>query len=79
MCDCQDCRETQTIEGSDGPRPHRLSLAEVACIFLLACVLWRLNLGHVGWVNVVAGRMVLQVVICQVSVWVAVLTERFEL
>jgi len=55
------------------------TFAEVAYIFLLACVLRRLNLGDTGWVEVVAGWMVLQVVICQVCVWGAILTERFEL
>ena len=54
------------------------TFAEVAYIFLLATVLRRLNVEHVGWVNVVAWLMVLQVVICQVCVWVAILTERFE-
>src|SRR5262245_57355872 len=39
------------------------TFAEVAYIFLLATVLRRLNVEHVGWVNVVAFLMVLQVVI----------------
>jgi len=54
------------------------TFAEVAYIFLLACVLQLLNVEHVRWVNGIARFMVLQVVVCQVCVWVAILTERFE-
>jgi hypothetical protein len=41
-------------------------------------VLRHLNVENAGWVNAVAWLMVLQVVACQVCVWVAILTERFE-
>jgi hypothetical protein len=54
------------------------TFSEVAYIFLLACVLQRFNVENVGWVNIVAGLMVVQVVICQVCVWVAILLERFD-
>ena len=54
------------------------TFAEVAFIFLLAVVLERLNVGDVAWVNGVARYMVLQAVICQVCVWVAILGEEFE-
>src|SRR4029434_3025238 len=54
------------------------TFAEVAYIFLLADVLLRLNVENVGLVIGVAWLMVVQVVICQVCVWVAILTERFE-
>jgi len=54
------------------------TFAEVAYIFLLACVLQLLNVENVGWVDGLAWLMVLQAVICQVCVWVAILTERFE-
>lgn len=54
------------------------TFAEVAFIFLLAHVLERLNVGDVAWVNGVARYMVLQAVVCQVCVWVAILTEQFQ-
>jgi hypothetical protein len=54
------------------------TFAEVAFIFLLASVLWHLNVDHVAWVDHLASLMVLQVVICQACVWVAVVAERFE-
>jgi hypothetical protein len=54
------------------------TFSEVSYIFLLAYVLQRLNVENVSWVNVIAWLMVLQVVICQMFVWVAILTERFE-
>jgi len=54
------------------------TFSEVSYIFLLACVLERLNVENVAWVNVVSWLMVLQVVSCQVCVWVAILTERFR-
>jgi len=53
------------------------TFSEVAYIFLLAQVLQRLNVHNVAWVNAGAWLMVLQVVVCQVCVWVAILTERF--
>ena len=52
------------------------TFSEVAYIFLLAHVLQRLNVHNAAWVNAVAWLMVLQVVVCQVCVWVAILTER---
>jgi len=55
------------------------TFAEVAYIFLLAYVLRRINVAHVGWVDGIAWFMVLQVLVCQVCVWLAILTERFEL
>ena len=55
------------------------TFAEVAYIFLLAYVLRRINVEHIGWVTGVARFMVLQVLVCQVCVWLAILTERFEL
>jgi hypothetical protein len=54
------------------------TFAEVAYIFLLAYVLQILNVEHVGWVNDLAWLMVLQAVVCQVWVWLAILAERFE-
>jgi hypothetical protein len=54
------------------------TFAEVAYIFLFAYVLQLLNVENVGWVNGIARFMVLQVVICQVCVWVAILSEQFE-
>jgi hypothetical protein len=54
------------------------TFSEVGYIFLLAYVLQVLDVENVGWVNVVAWLMVLQAVICQVCVWLAILTERFQ-
>jgi hypothetical protein len=54
------------------------TFAEVAYIFLFAHVLRLLNVHDVRWVNAVAWLMVLQVVVCQVYVWAAILLERFE-
>src|SRR5262245_39531842 len=54
------------------------TFSEVAYIFLLAQVLQKANVDDVGWVNAVAWLMVVQVVVCQVCVWVAILTERFQ-
>lgn len=53
------------------------TFAELAFTFLLACILWRLNLEHLVWVDFVARYMVLQMVACQVCVWVAILTEQY--
>jgi hypothetical protein len=55
------------------------TFAEVAFIFLLACVLWRVNVKESAWINHLGWLMVLQVVVCQVCVWVAISTEQFEL
>ena len=55
------------------------TLAEVAYAWLLARVLLQLNVAHVGWVNGVAWLMVLQIVVCQAFVWLAILGERFQL
>lgn len=54
------------------------TFAEVAFIFLLACVLRSLNVQNVGWVNGFAAFTVLQSVVCQVCVWLAIVSERFE-
>src|SRR5262245_50147338 len=54
------------------------TFSEVAYIFLLAQVLQKANVDNVGWVNAVARLMVVQVVVCQACVWVAILTERFQ-
>ena len=54
------------------------TFSEVAYIFLLAYVLRRLNVENVAWVNVIAWLMVLQVGICEVCVWMAILSERFQ-
>jgi hypothetical protein len=53
--------------------------AEVAYAWLLAVVLLRLNAGGAAWVNALAWVMVLQIVVCQVYVWLAILGERFQL
>src|SRR5262249_53605071 len=55
------------------------TFAEVAYIFLLASVLRRINVEHVGWVNGIAWFMVLQVLVCQMCVWLAILAERFAM
>ena len=55
------------------------TFAEVAYTWLLACVLLRLNVEHVAWVNGLAWLMVLQIVVCQGFVWLAILGERFQL
>jgi len=52
------------------------TFSEVAYILLMSHLLRLLNLNHVGWVTGLSWLMVLQVVICQVLVWVAVLTGR---
>lgn len=49
---------------------------EVSYIYAFAYVLRRLNVGEVGWVNVVAWAMVAQVVVSQGFVWGAILTAR---
>jgi hypothetical protein len=55
------------------------TFAEVAFIFLLAYALQSLNVGGVRWVYGVAVYMVVQIVICQVCVWLAIVGEQFEL
>jgi hypothetical protein len=55
------------------------TFAEVAFIFLLAYVLQRLNVAGVGWVYGVAVYMVLQIVLSQIFVWLAIVGEQFEL
>jgi hypothetical protein len=55
------------------------TVAEVAYVSLLASVLLRLNVDDVAWVNGVAWLMVLQIVVCQAYVWLAILGERFQL
>jgi hypothetical protein len=54
------------------------TFSEVAFIVLLADVLRVLDPGRVVWIEALAWLMVLQVVICQLCVWVAILAERFE-
>jgi hypothetical protein len=54
------------------------TFAEVSYIFLLAYVLQRLNVEQIAWVNLIAWCMVLQSLVCQVCVWLAILTERFQ-
>jgi hypothetical protein len=53
------------------------TFSEVAFIVLLANVLRVLDPGK-AWIEAVAWFMVLQVIVCQVCVWVAILAERFE-
>ena len=55
------------------------TFSEVAYIFLFSYVLQLLNVGQVGWVNLLSWLMVAQVVVSQGFVWSAILTERFEL
>ncbi len=52
------------------------TFSEVAYIFLLSHVVRLLNVHQAGWVAGLSWLMVVQVVICQVLVWVAVLTEQ---
>jgi hypothetical protein len=54
------------------------TFSEVAYVSLLAYVVRLLNVDQVGWVAALSWLMVLQVVVSQVLVWVAVLTEQFE-
>jgi hypothetical protein len=55
------------------------TFAEVAYTYLLARVLLRLNIETLTWVNGLARLMVLQIVICQACVWLAILGDRFQL
>jgi hypothetical protein len=54
------------------------TVSEIAYIFLFSHVLRVLNVDGVEWVTVVSWLMVAQVVISQVFVWTAILTEQFE-
>ncbi len=54
------------------------TFSEVAYIYLFSHVLRLLKVRQVGWVVVLSWLMVLQVVISQVFVWVAILTEQFQ-
>lgn len=55
------------------------TFSEVAYIFLLSRVLRLLNLEHVEWVTFLSWLMVAQVMISEVFVWSAILTEQFKL
>ena len=55
------------------------TFSEVAYIYLLSHVIRLLNVGKVGWVDALSWLMVVQVVISQVFVWLAILTEQLEL
>src|SRR5262245_34335561 len=54
------------------------TFSEVAYIFLLSHVLRLLNVGHVAWVSWLSWFMVLQVVVSQVFVWMAILSGRLD-
>ncbi len=54
------------------------TFSEVAYIFLFSHVLRLLNVDHVEWVTILSWLMVVQVVISQGFVWVAILAEQFE-
>ena len=54
------------------------TFSEIAYIFQFAYVLRLLNVDRTGWVDALSWLMVLQVVLCQVLVWVAILSERFD-
>jgi hypothetical protein len=54
------------------------TLSEVAYVCLLSHVVRLLNVDQVGWVTALSWLMVLQVVVSQVLVWAAVLTEQLE-
>ncbi len=54
------------------------TVSEVAYVYLFSHVLRQLNVDRVGWVTGLSWLMVLQVVISQVLVWMAILTEQFE-
>ena len=54
------------------------TLSEVAYVSLAARVLDLLNVDRAGWVGALGALMVALVVTCQLLVWVALLTERFE-
>jgi hypothetical protein len=55
------------------------TFSEVALIYQLAYVLRLLNVPHAGWVDALSWWMVVQVVISQIFVWGAILTERLKL
>ena len=55
------------------------TLAEIGFIYLLSCVLRRLNVDRLGWVDALSWLMVVQVVISQCFVWSAILTGRLAL
>jgi hypothetical protein len=55
------------------------TFSEVTYVYLFSYVLRRLNVERVGWVDVLAWVMVLQVTISQCLVWAAILTARFAL
>ncbi len=55
------------------------TFSEIAYIFLFSHVLRLLNIDQVEWVIALSWLMVAQVVISQVFVWAAILTEQFEL
>ena len=55
------------------------TFSEVAFISVLAQALRLLNLHQVGWVIALSRLMVVQVVVSQVLVWMAILTDRREL
>jgi hypothetical protein len=55
------------------------TFAEVAFIYQFSHVIRLLNVDQVGWVNAISWVMVVQVVISQVFVWGAILTERLSL
>ena len=52
---------------------------EVAWIYQFSYVIRLLNIDDVGWVDALSWMMVAQVVISQVFVWGAILTERLAL
>ena len=55
------------------------TLAEIGFIYLLSCVLRRLNVHRIGWVDALSWLMVVQVVISQCFVWSAILSGRLAL
>ncbi|HVN85675.1 MAG TPA: hypothetical protein VMW17_12605 [Candidatus Binatia bacterium] len=54
------------------------TFAEVAFIYLLSHVVRRLNVNQIGWVAGLSWLMVVQIIICQGFVWIAVLTDWWE-
>ena len=54
------------------------TFSEVAYVYLLSHVVRLLNVDQVGWVAVLSWLMVLQVVVSQILVWAAILTEQLE-
>ena len=51
------------------------TFSEVVYIYLFAYVIWTLNVSQIGWVDVFATWMVVQVVISQGCVWWAILRD----